>query len=104
MCLAHEYVFLSSKRSKSSNERVTNSTDNQTKIVIRTTDTLECTTDTEITTEFDNNSNTPTEFVSLQYDINMGRLLMLNGDYEGAQTYLKRAVEKDILVRCYLSM
>ena len=81
MCLAHEYVFQSSKRGKT-NKRGTSKSEVKT-------------TENAIVVD----RSTPTEFISLQYDINMGRLLMLNGDYRTAQTFLERAVQKDILVR-----
>ena len=107
MCLAHELVFLSSKQtgkqtlaktgggagSSNTKESLSQQSD-RSKSVMTKSDAGEMAEEQDEQT-----GHSPTEFVSLQYDITMGRLCLLNGDFALAQTHLKRAVEMDILVR-----
>ena len=102
MCLAHEHVFLSSKQGKPAGKGMaTGDTTNSGKNSRSNKSGPskgDSTTDEESEPDATTNDLATPEFLSLQYDIAMGRLCLLNEDYTLAQFHLRRAVQMDILV------
>ncbi len=98
MCLAHEHVFLSSKQGKSKTTKTgetSNGKNSRSQQQNKPAPSKADATDEESEPDA---SDVPPEFLSLQYDIAMGRLCLLNEDFTLAQFHLKRAVQMDILV------
>lgn len=108
MCLAHEHVFQSTKgkmfTSKKNKDPVVK--DSSRPQSARRSAILKCVEESvasaQTSAQTDKSESAAdggsTKFISLQYDIAIGRLHMLNGDYSSAVNHLKRAVMKDILV------
>ena len=106
MCLAHEFVLQSSKKKdfKSENGEPLIEKQNSLQQPEKRKSTLMKDEDENGITKETAESSVAADpvFISVHYDICMGRLCMLNGDFKMAETYLRRAVQKDILVNlCY---
>lgn len=100
MCLAHEYVFQSTKGKMFTSKKKDTLKDSSRPQSARRSAILKSAEESVSSAQSDKSESDygNTKFVSLQYDIAMGRLYMLNGDYPSAVHHLRRAAKKDILV------